>query len=380
MAEALDELQRCTGLNEKAEWLEMNRVKFVVHIASAWEISKEQVPYNTQIISLLLFLHTSNQGLLQQVRTGEGKTLIVGMLAAAKALLGCHVDIVSSNRDLAQDGMKKCQPFFKFLGLQAAVNCTDDDDTNQQAYKSHIVYGEVGSFQRDVLTEESEPGGTNFSERYSDPQRNCLIVDEVDSMFLDKGCHMLYLSHESPALKHLESLFVMIWSSVLGIDPQGKEKDLPIDTLLSQMADQLCLLIENKTVSVPEYLVSFCKHKMKAWVRSAYQARFMQADDQFIIDRRTREDHEMKQVFPIDKQTGIEQYNMKWSNGLSQFLELKYRRPLSTESLKAVFISNKRFFKRYGSHLYGLTGTLGIDIIKKVARDCVQYPDSGASN
>ncbi|CAF4662296.1 unnamed protein product, partial [Rotaria sp. Silwood2] len=52
-------------------------------------------------------------------------------------------------------------------------------------------------------------------------------------------------------------------------------------------------------------------------------------------------------------------YQLRWSNGLAQFLELKYRRKLSVESLKAVFISNKTFFQRYKTHLYGLTGTLG---------------------
>ena len=29
------------------------------------------------------------------------------------------------------------------------------------------------------------------------------------------------------------------------------------------------------------------------------------------------------------------------------------------ETLKAVFISNVSFFKRYGTNIYGLTGTIG---------------------
>ena len=364
-------LQRHITVDQKLQWFADNHVEFVVNLIKVWMLvtsrsGRIQIPYNTQIVSLLLFLHTDNQGLLQQVKTGEGKTMVVGMLAAAKALLGFHVDVVSSNRDLAEDGVRKCQDFFHALGLKAAANCTDDDDTNQQAYKSHIVYGDVGSFQRDVLTEETNPDGTDFSARYSDMRKNCLLVDEVDSMFLDKGRHMLYISHQSPALKHLESLFLMIWSSVLSIDP---EKML-IDAMLDQMTEDLIALIENKTISVPYYLTSFCRHKMRAWVRSAYQARCMDANDQFIIDNKGEEDaNQPKQIFPIDKQTGIEQYNMKWSNGLSQFLELKYRRTLSSESLKAVFISNKRFFKRYGKALYGLTGTLGSVSSRKLLKD-----------
>ena len=360
-------LRRNGSISEKKEWLENkdHRVKFVANLVIVWILTinsdateEKQVPYNTQIVSLLLFLHANDSGLLQQVKTGEGKTLVVAMLAAAKALLGYHVDIVSSNRDLAQIGMTKCQPFFSSLGLQAAVNCTEDDDTNQQAYKSHIVYGDVGSFQRDVLTEESEPGGTSFSARCSDPSTNCLIVDEVDSMFLDKGQHMLYLSHETAALKHLETLFIMIWSAVLSVSEESENQKLPVGEVICQLALKLSVLIDNGTISVPEYLTDFCKKKLKSWVESAYEARFMDANDQFIIDSRSKGSH-VKQIFPIDKQTGIEQYNMKWTDGLSQFLELKYQRPLSTESLRAVFISNKRFFKRYNRQLFGLTGTLG---------------------
>ena len=361
-------LQRHVTLAKKQLWLTKHRVKFVIHLLGAWILvasrSGEKIdPFNTQVISLLLFLHSEECGLLQQMKTGEGKTAVVGLLAASKALLGFNVDIVTSNRDLAKEGLKKCQPLFTFLSLQGAVNCTDDNDTNQQAYKSHIVYGDVDSFQRDVLSEEMEAGHANFIARYSDPQMFCLLVDEVDSMFLDKGQHMLYISHESPALKHLESLFIMIWSSVLSINPENESGDIPIDSKLNQMAKDLNTLIRNETISVPDYLTDFCSRKMKSWVYSAYQARFMEADDQFIIDHKSSDDDEQaesaKQIFPMDKHTGIEEYNMKWTNGLFLFLELKYRRALSSESLKAVFISNLRFFKHYGSTLYGLTGTLG---------------------
>ena len=274
----LGQLQGQVTVKKKLKWLSRHRVEFVVLLIKVWKSVTEETPYNTQLISLLLFLHTDDKGLLQQVKTGEGKTMIVAMLAAAKALMGFRVDIVSSNRDLAEDGVRKCQGFFCALHLHAAANCTESDDSNQQAYKSHIVYGDVGSFERDVLTEETEPGDTAFHARYlpSEKQRKCLIVDEVDSMFLDKGRHMLYISHESPAMKHLESMFIMIWSSVLSSDPG--ESDL--DAVLEQLATDLKTLIKNKLISIPAYLTEFCFHKMQAWVYSAYQARFMEADVQ----------------------------------------------------------------------------------------------------
>lgn len=49
----------------------------------------------------------------------------------------------------------------------------------------------------------------------------------------------------------------------------------------------------------------------------------------------------------------------RWSNGVHQFLELKHTRRLTSESLKAVFISNMSYFKRYKHNVLGLTGSLG---------------------
>ncbi|CAF4586954.1 unnamed protein product, partial [Rotaria magnacalcarata] len=60
----------------------------------------------------------------------------------------------------------------------------------------------------------------------------------------------------------------------------------------------------------------------------------------------------------MDKDTGVEQLNTRWSNGLHQFLQLKHCGKLSDESLKAVFISNMNFFKLY-DNLNGMTGTIG---------------------
>ncbi len=88
----------------------------------------------------------------------------------------------------------------------------------------------------------------------------------------------------------------------------------------------------------------------------------MREDDHFALDiSKSNEANVQKQktIIVLDKGTEVEQYSTRWSHGLAQFLELKYRRKLFVESLKAVFISNKVFFKRYKHNLYDLTGTLG---------------------
>lgn len=95
----------------------------------------------------------------------------------------------------------------------------------------------------------------------------------------------------------------------------------------------------------------------------------MEANDEFVIDKPSSSSSStsrQKKIIVLDKDVGVEQYTSRWSNGLAQFLELKYRRKISIESLKAVFMSNKKFFELYGSRLFGLTGTLGADISKKL--------------
>jgi hypothetical protein len=63
-----------------------------------------------------------------------------------------------------------------------------------------------------------------------------------------------------------------------------------------------------------------------------------------------------------DLQTGVEQMNTQWSEGLQQFIQLKHTNKLSEESLKAIFMSNYIYFTQYGGNIYGMTGTLGANL------------------
>ncbi|CAF2017374.1 unnamed protein product [Rotaria magnacalcarata] len=110
----------------------------------------------------------------------------------------------------------------------------------------------------------------------------------------------------------------------------------------------------------------------------------MREDDHFVLNiPKTDEQNNQKQktIVVLDKDTGVEQYSARWSHGLAQFLELKYRRKLSVECLKAVFIANKAFFQRYKSCLYDLTGTLGSENFQSFISDLyyVKFADLSTS-
>ncbi|UJR34430.1 hypothetical protein I4U23_021837 [Adineta vaga] len=108
----------------------------------AWSLANDgQFPKDTQIVALLLFIHSIEKGLLEQIRTGEGKTHVV---------------------DLAIEGEQKCRASFQLLKLESGHICHgDDDEVDHQSYRpdlntrqGNIVHGEVGAFQKDILEDE----------------------------------------------------------------------------------------------------------------------------------------------------------------------------------------------------------------------------------
>ncbi|MBX9890362.1 MAG: hypothetical protein K2X94_03775 [Amoebophilaceae bacterium] len=62
----------------------------------------------------------SRSGRLAQINTGEGKSLIVAILAAIHGLQGKKVDVVTTSTQLSIPEVKKQSPFFELLGLTAA--------------------------------------------------------------------------------------------------------------------------------------------------------------------------------------------------------------------------------------------------------------------
>ena len=56
---------------------------------------------STQLVAIITFLKTEDQGILEQVSTGEGKSLIIVALAIVKALQGESVDVITSSSVLA---------------------------------------------------------------------------------------------------------------------------------------------------------------------------------------------------------------------------------------------------------------------------------------
>ncbi|XP_052563034.1 uncharacterized protein LOC120414033, partial [Culex pipiens pallens] len=162
---------------------------------------------------VVLTLLENNKNTLAQVSTGEGKSLIVVAVAIIKASQGQKVDIITSSSVLAKRDAELSKSIYAKFGINVSHNCSEDIEKRKEAYSGNqVVYGDLSSFQRDYLLhkfyQNNVIGDRNFEN---------VIVDEVDSMLLDRGNNMLYLSHDLPDMDKLESVYVFIWEWVNNI-------------------------------------------------------------------------------------------------------------------------------------------------------------------
>jgi preprotein translocase subunit SecA len=217
-------------------------------------------PRDIQMLSVLLLLNNKqDHGRLAQIKTGEGKTTIVAMLAVIKALEGIEdpnesrtrihqVDIITSSSELAKPQSEEQKKYFALFDLTVSHNSSGSDMEKQETYKANIVYGAASDFQGDILRDEYNKLGTRGG-------RKCTIaiVDEVDSMLIDGKNHIVMLSNPMPAMDYLEPVLATIWNQLLiasqhivedengnivyreqqyGIDVDGEERTVYTDQLL----------------------------------------------------------------------------------------------------------------------------------------------------
>jgi len=358
---------------------------------------------DTQLIALWLNCSpnlNNSHGLLSQVSTGEGKTLITAGIAIFKALHGQFVDIVTSSTVRAISDYKDSKDFINLFDLTVTNNCDTackegeerdggnfvaGDGVRMSRYEQNnlpvnIIYGDAGSFEADELTTESNPHDDDkkiiCSARLKKKggSSHAIIIDEVDSPLLDKASTVLYLSHDVASLSTaaMKNIFIEIWHAVN--QPECALVQADNEKAIDDLADALKnSLKERGIIEAPENkedyaaLMQFIDLRMSNWVKSAISAKSHKVDDNYVIG--IDKNGQTTSVI-MDKDVGTEQSNSRWSNGLHQFIQIKQGQRLTPESLKAVFVSNTNFFKSYGNHIFGLTGTLGAkaeqDILKQI--------------
>jgi len=159
-----------------------------------------------------------HRGMIAEMRTGEGKTLVATLPAYLNALTGEGVHIVTVNEYLAQRDADWMGPVYRFLGLTVGViKNAQSPSEKRAAYACDITYGTNNEFGFDYLRdnlafrlEERVQRGVAFA-----------VVDEVDSILIDEARTPLIIS--GPAEESTE-LYLRINELVPRLTRQKEEE------------------------------------------------------------------------------------------------------------------------------------------------------------
>ncbi|CAD8172278.1 unnamed protein product [Paramecium pentaurelia] len=328
-------------------------------------------PRPAQLLAVIeLYNHNFNQGRLAQIYTGEGKTLIIAMLAILlNQKKQSNVDVVTSSPVLATRDAEQLKEFYSSFSVTVSHNIGGSKSITKgmlPCYNSKVVYGDPHSFQADILRHEYQERGTmgNRKQEY-------IIVDEVDSMLIDGNSNKTLLSSPLPGMLDLTKVLRLIWDEICKAESNlsTEKKVMIIDEENYYSVDlkeyvESTLNLQLKDVLnefIPKYRLNYIEFMKKTWIENAIQAKYnLHEDCHYKIENNN--------VRIIDFQnTGvIHKNNMQWEKGLHQFVQLKHNLPISPISINTNYLSNITFFKRYKNKILGLTGTLGSQVTQNL--------------
>ncbi|XP_014208587.2 uncharacterized protein LOC106639465 [Copidosoma floridanum] len=334
-----------------------------------------------QVLSMLVFLSCSNhsRGKLCQIESGEGKTVIVSLLAVMMILQGeKSVDVITSNAVLAQEGVDSRKLFYTMFNVSVASNAPDKTYATgpRKCYLADVVYGSISDFQFDYLRDTAEGLGT-----MSGRQFGRVILDEVDNMLVDNGRHIAKISSPFPGMENLKYIYLRIWSELLSVesdlmdDFQDKlngfadvrnAKEMAVrefvkifdSSMVGRTEERIKANLQDLDLKfVPTHCLKYVSNMIPKWISNAIRARyFINENEQYSL----KEVNGELSIVPVDySNTGVTLKNTVWSYGLHQFVQIKHNVRITPESLTSSCVSNYAFIGKYGYRIFGLTGTLG---------------------
>ena len=185
------------------------------NVREAAKRSLGQRHYDVQIIGGIV-LH---KGMIAEMKTGEGKTLVSTLAAYLNSLNNKSVHIVTVNDYLAKRDSEWMGVVYERLGLETGFILNGmNDDERKKAYSSDITYGTNNEFGFDYLRDNMK-----FSkEQIVQSDFNFAIIDEVDSILIDEARTPLIISG---AAEESSALYNIVDKIIAKLDTSDYEKD-----------------------------------------------------------------------------------------------------------------------------------------------------------
>ena len=281
-----------------------------------------------------------HRGMIAEMRTGEGKTLVATLPVYLNALLGKGVHVITVNDYLARRDADWMGKIYKFLGMTVGCIQNDlDDFQRQEAYQADITYGTNNEFGFDYLRDNMKFDVATCVQR----GHYYAIVDEVDSILIDEARTPLIISGASDdsTTKYYEADAI--------IPKLTRETEYQVDekqhsaTLTEPGIEKAEKMLGYGNLYDPSNMeILHCLNQ--ALVAHTLYHR----DKQYIV-----RDGE---VVIVDEFTGRIMTGRRWSDGLHQAVEAKEGVKIERETQTLATITLQNYFRMY-EKLAGMTGT-----------------------
>ena len=298
--------------------------------------------YDVQILGGLV-LHN---GVITEMKTGEGKTLVSSLPAYLNALSGKGVHVITVNDYLAKRDSEWMGKIYKFHGL--SVGCLVNnipEEERKKVYECDIVYGTNNEFGFDYLRDNLKHDIESIVQR----EFNFAIIDEVDSILIDEARTPLIIS--GPSFDSSE-LYVKINSIIPSLQKDDYELDEKSRTVVFTDKGNECVEELMKKKGLIKQDSSLYDIENMSIVHHLNQA--IKAHKIFKLDT----DYIVKggKVLIIDEFTGRIMDGRRYSEGLHQAIEAKENVQIQEENQTLASITFQNYFRMYPK-LAGMTGT-----------------------
>jgi preprotein translocase subunit SecA len=286
-----------------------------------------------------------HRGMISEMKTGEGKTLVATLPVYLNALAGKGVHVVTVNDYLARRDSEWMGQIYRFLGL--SVGCIVHGLDNMQrraAYGADVTYGTNNEFGFDYLRDNMAMRPDDMVQR----PFNFAIVDEVDSILIDEARTPLIISGQA---EDSSVMYRSVDALIPRLAPEEYEKDekqrqvVLTETGVEKMEEMLREVELLKAGTLYDiHNVALVHH-----VNQALRAHKLFARDTDYIVKDNK-------VIIIDEFTGRMMEGRRYSEGLHQALEAKEQVEIQAENQTLASITFQNYFRLYPK-LAGMTGT-----------------------
>jgi preprotein translocase subunit SecA len=325
---------------------------FAVCREASWRILKMR-HFDVQLIGGVA-LH---KGMISEMKTGEGKTLVATLAVYLNGLGGKGVHVVTVNDYLASRDAAWMGQLYGFLGLTTGTIVHGLDETERQdAYACDVTYGTNNEFGFDYLRDNMKFEIEQMVHRYywpEDPDSlpekerykifNFAIVDEVDSILVDEARTPLIIS---------------------GPSEDSTDKYYKVNSLIPFLKRDQDYVVDEKAQSVATTETGVDKLERRLQVGNLYEPRnieWLHHTNQALrahtlFKRDVNYLVEEGKVVIVDEFTGRKMPGRRWSDGLHQAIEAKEGVKIEAENQTLATVTFQNLFRMYAK-LAGMTGT-----------------------